>query len=566
MDGLQKINWSQIDTQNVPNEIKLELGSLIMPIDKIYAKNIVGFDGTTSGFTSVNGPVFITDITPVNINDNVTNKVRNSDGVVLDSCLTSTQNVIVHVLAMTGISNYIPKVTVNDIHVDLVGSTDKPLFTGQLQLTLNNIGSLIAKHEDGSSYKTVIFYDSPPQILSAQFSGNYPTGQIELKSGDTFNVTVTSDVPFNMIKLDNYGAFNEQTFSFVQTTNKTITGVITRRSDFTEFFGAKLKIRKPNDTFSETFTINGIDNGINGVYLNDLLPTIEISDIIYPNGQEALKDEETAEVVHNIENFDNVIYTCNEISTTEENTYDPNIIVYRTGGTYNITTPNFTITAYRIDNGGTTSKSYVVNIADELPTITISGATNRLISGGNDGTDPQYYTITINSNQNILEKPTMTSSGGKFKYDEWTYVNKKQYSNRLMIHDVMPRGNHYFNDITVKNLAGKIVTKDSEEYIIGGFVSRTVDVITDMGDNEGFGDRAIINVSVSDYDKLPSTLNWSFKQLPIKKLIGITEIFVNSWSIDQIKSNDNKTTIYILDDESTRTSSSKSTITINENY
>jgi len=506
--------------------------------------------------------IFITDIEPYLPDGNVFNKVTSSDGSVLESCATSTQDVIVKVLAVTGISNFKPNVTVNGEFVELSGNINDPnaVYTGSIRINLNNQPVVTAVHEDGSEFSTNIQYVEPPTITLAKFTGDYPTNQIELKQGDIFDIEASTDVEFNEIHVLDYGAFEGQVFYFDSTFTKTVSCVIADRGNYTNFYGAKIRIRDLNGTLSDIYTISGILDGVNGVFLNNTHPEINLLDIAYPIGQLGIKDNESAIVTYNMNNYDSVEYVTNEISIIDVS--NNQIEVIRTGGTYNVDTPNLTIIAHKNDNRSTTELNIIVNIADEEPIITIGGVENRLRSGGNDGSQIQKYQMTLNSNQIILGTPSMLATGGYFDFADWVMIDSSSFYNILSVHDSIFRGFYEFNNINIKNIAGKnakIILNTI--YEIGGFVSRTVNL--PLGEQV-----AIINVAVSDYSKLPNELNWSWNTLIKSENVGepLGVYTPDKYSINMILSPSNTTEIRILDIESINsyTGDDGTTITIEE--
>src|SRR5690606_38084308 len=88
--------------------------------------------------------------------------------------------------------------------------------------------SITVVHEDGANWSTIVDADEPAQILSAVFIGGYPGSQTELKAGDTFDVSIMTDVPITGVIIENYGAFTYDTF-VVSGTNVRITGTIADR-------------------------------------------------------------------------------------------------------------------------------------------------------------------------------------------------------------------------------------------------------------------------------------------------------------------------------------------------
>jgi len=534
--------------------------------------------GTNVG-TSVNGGVFIYDVKPTNIGNIPPQSFGiNADGIILDSFLTNTQDIRVYVYAVTGDKHFKPTVNVNGNNVaNLTRVSNGPLFTGYTNFIIPvNATGITATHEDGATHTTLVNWDSIPEVKSAYFSGltggTYQNGQTELKAGDTFGIFVSGNTPFTQIELLNSDAFTGQTFTFTSTTSAIISGKIASRTTGT--YGAKLKIKKSNGSTSLEHIITGTTNGVNILNLNDTQPTISSITIVYPGVQLALKDNEYANITHTIANANTVTYT--DPSTTEQleitgATITPVPVleitktVKRNSGDYNDSTTNFRITATKTSNGAVTVVDRVVNIANVSAKIDVSikdvngvTKTGRLRSGGNDNTTSQTYTVIITSpTQLLLEAPEMSVFDRKGTFlDSWSEQNatKKIYTRTLVIHDDDERGLHNFTFLKAKNLAGKITnTFEHSQYDIGGFVRRDNIPVKKADGTFAFGDRAIINVRVSNFDKLPNTLNWVVN-LPIKKPITTPSPVADAWTIDKVNNSlTNTTTFLILDTQKTGT-------------
>lgn len=518
----------------------------------------------------VNGGAFITDINPVS-SGNVGDKVYSSDGTVLDSCTTDTQNVTVSVLAITGNSNYKPNVWVKSQPVTLTANADKPLWNGSIDISLNSDSSVHALHEDGAEWYTDISYETPPQILSATFTGGYPGSQTQLKAGDTFDVSIVTDVDVDRIEFINSGAFTNIVIDITDSSNFVIQDVsIANRGTSTTTQPMFVRVRKPSGSWSSTY-ISSIDSSVDGtgiVSLNNSYPSVSINSIDYPSGQEALKAFESATVSNTVSNYDTISYTSptGELNITSSTSYQPSKTVTYTSGTYNISTPNFQISANRGANDATTTVSDVVYIANSPATLTVVNPASRFRSGGNDGTSIQNHTITIQSDQQLIADPSLAKDSGSTA--DWqtssTFTGgPTTFTNVLQVHDDDTKGTYSWGSIWGKNLAGVVTTSNSgaSSYVLGGFVVRTITV-------PAFGWQTNINVEVSDYSKLSSTgsgqtLAWSVKNLTTRSTLGdTTRPQAGVWSASATGTN--PTTINILDKSATDSASQASTYTIQE--
>ena len=506
--------------------------------------------------SNIHGGVFITDITPTGAG-NVGSKVTSSDGVVLESCVSDTTAITVSVLAITGHTNYKPVVTVNGLPVTLTAFSDKPLFTGSIAITLTGT-TVTAVHEDGATHVTTVTADVSPNIVSAVFTGGYPGSQTELKLGDTFNLHVVSSVPIIKIEVSDYGAYSSQNFT-VSGTDNTITGVIANRGTTVQSLGAKIRVQKSTGSWSSYYLTenDGSVDGTNLVKLNNLYPSLAIGTITYPGSQQALKNSETATVANTASSYNTIVYDSpnGDISIANTTTFENPKTVTRIGGSYNVSTNNFRVTANRSANNATTTVQGLVKIANTACTVNITTPYSRLQSGGNDGTSAQNYTITVTASQNLLQAPTLAAGMGTWQGSGFT-GSGTTWTRALQITDVMAKGSYSFSSLSAFNLAGIETTSinSGSTYTIGGFVARNITLAA-------FANEAAMNVAATDYTKV--TLSWSFKpSLTIRSPLNSTPPVVDNWCLVALSTN--PTTIRLLDTSATNSCSQASTITIQE--
>jgi hypothetical protein len=152
-----------------------------------------------------------------------------------------------------------------------------------------------------------------------------------------------------------------------------------------------------------------------------------------------------------------------------------------TSGTYNITNNNVRITGIKTSNDTSAYVDTCVYIANIAPIITLTGVHtgSRLRSGGNNGTSAQNYQVVINSDQRLLNTPTLTpaASAGTF-IGAWSSTNYgvgQVFARNIQIHDSITRGTYSFALSDATNLAGISTTTitSGDSYTVGGFVSRS---------------------------------------------------------------------------------------------
>jgi len=547
-------------------EIKAGAGVTISVSDNLIVIDVSG--GSSPSGPSIDGGVWITNITPSGTG-NVGDKIYSSDGAVLNSCLTDTSSLTVHVLALPGHTNYKPFVYIDGSTVTLSASDDKPIFTGTKNISYNFAdASVTVVHEDGANWSTIVDADTPAVIQSAVFIGGYPGVQTELKAGDTFDVSIMTDVSIVSVIVDNYGAFSGGTFA-VSGNNVRITATIADRGDSTQALGFRLRVVKSTGSTSANYLSadHGIIDGTHLVNLNDIYPTITWGTITYPGSQKAIKSTESAAIVNTVTQYDTLTYSSpnGELTVTSPTTYQsPKTVTYLSGG-YNIATNNLRIVANRAANNATSTSNMVIWIANTPATLSVGGYSARLRSGGNDETSAQSHTITITSSQRLLNAPTLVKdTGGTWLGTEFSWsASATAFTRSLQVHDNDTKGTYNWGAISGTNLAGIVTSTNSgsTQYILGGFVVRTISVAA-------FGWQSNINVAVSDYSKLSSSgtgqvLAWSVSNMNTRSTLGdVTRPQASVWSASATGTN--PTTINILDKSATDSTSKASSFTIQE--
>jgi hypothetical protein len=492
-----------IPTNNAPQGAKYMDKSVFPPITYVQIDLGVGSNWMPEGQgdKSVNGAVFITDIQPQDQLNNVGQKVFSSDGKVLDSALTNTDLVTISILSALGHTNYKPSVRVLGEAVLLAQDEDQSIWQGTIDIDLNGATEIIAEHEDGAIHIVNIVADTGAEIVLANFVGNYPNGQTELKENDTYSVEVNSDTEMTRIEVSAFGAAKAQVFNFASSTTTIIDIKIANQGDSPTLQGIKLRAMNANGSFGNEYNTSDFGNTeeIHVVNLNNQYPIGIIDAIEYPVGQVALKDSELAKVDLEGSGYDEILYDSpnGELIITDPTDFQPFKEVERVNGDYNIENKNIRITLTKSSNGAITVVEGIVQIANADPMISISEPASRLRSGGNNGTQAQNHEITLQSNQELIEVPVITAPHGTLQNSMQENGNKTNWTQDLRVHDTDQKGVFTFGLTTAKNLAGKTVNAltGNAEYELGGFVSRTIQA-------PAFQNELNLEVNVADTSKV----------------------------------------------------------------
>ena len=382
-------------------------------------------------------------------------------------------------------------------------------YAGTVAVTLPAAGPFAVKVQtpdgvEGAVDTVDVTYQAPPQLLSLHFTGAYPGAQTQLKAGDTFQLTGTTDVSANAVEIQNYGAMAVGVQTFVAGTTFTVTGVIADRGVTVQALSARVRARAPSGAYGPIRDTNVGGGGVDGVdviTLCNLYPTVLWgSPVTYPVSQGALKNTEQATAPFSVANADGVVFSSptGELSVTNPTVPEATKTVQRISGSYNDSTVNLRAVGTRNANAAVTTANTLVKIANVAATITVTEPAARLRSGGNNGTAAQDHTITITSNQEMWAAPSMAAApgGGVLQGSAWA-GGPKVYTRALRVHDNDAKGSYTWQSLSAVNLSGlptTAITGDAS-YVLGGFVPRNLVF-------PAFSQSTILNVPVVDYSKL----------------------------------------------------------------
>ena len=422
---------------------------------------------------------------------------------VIVSANTDTNNVTVTLFAEGGSTAYTPTVTITTTPAQAGGpiiatlvedGSDRRAFTATAALIISETMTITASSDtNATATMTITRAAAGPNIDTLTIGAivSPGVGQTEVRSGQQFNVSGRAQNATTQAEVILAGASAGVTALTVGAADsagtgwKTLTGVVTV-SGLTGAQTVTARARNALGTFGGNFTSS------NTITLNQTFPTIGARTITYPGGQSALKGSESATVASTITNFDTVLYTGVNLSIANPTTYAVNKTATRTGGTYSFGVNNYTISATRTANNATTTASSAVSIADAAPTaaITIVGNPTRLFSSPL-GTD---YTVTITSNQQLLNAPSLVASSGTWQ-GSWA-GSGTTWTRVLRIFDNSPKGAQTFSSLSLTGLAGvagSTITSGAS-YTVGGFAVRTITF-------PAFARFAPIGTSVVDFTK-----------------------------------------------------------------
>ena len=431
--------------------------------------------------SAATGGVFITDVNPTS-SGTVTSKVY-QDTSVLTSCSADTGNVTVSVLAFTGISHLMPRVTVNGTAISNFVLNAQMRWQGSAAIT-GSVTNIIATHEDGGTWTTTVTQAAGPSITAFHLTGGYPSGQTEVKVGDTFQITFATSIPSTQVEIQNTEAAQYSLQSISGSGPYTVSITVATRGAGT-FANQRVQIRclGNNGIWSSLIysDVSGSGDGSAYIQLNSDVPvisTITQSNITYPGSQKALKNSETATVANTITvptGTFSVAYSSGNGDLTPSNasTYETNKVVTRAGGSYNISTNNLTITATKVSNKAVTTYSSIVYIANAAHTVSITQPYARLRSGQT----PQVYAITLTATQQLLSAPSLNAlTSGQGTWSGSFTGSGTTWNRNMSVADTDSKGTFSYSGLSSTNLAGIVVSTITSggSYVLGGFTLRTL--------------------------------------------------------------------------------------------
>lgn len=443
------------------------------------------------------GFICITNVEPVNGLENVNKSQTSSDGIVLDGIITSTENVIVHILAISGSVSLMPEwVTIDGQTVTLQRHTTENLWIGSVQLS--SLGSVItAEHSEGSVHECSVTIQARPVVQSVEFTGAYPApGQTHYHYNEAVGIEITANSPIYEVQIVSpISAVQADLLTpgnndFVIGTTVNITAKTESTDNGPENASVWVRVKDSLGAWSNPFNSNATNQNtdhVSVIGIDSDEPNISIISIDYPDGQGAVKVDEQAEVLYSYAHTEELVVTSigNDLNIlTPAPSLNSQILVERNSSSptqYNISSNNFRITANKITNNTTSYVNGCVFIANQAPQITITGhhtvnASSRLRSSPAG----QPYALTVVSNQRLLNIPTLAAGvGGGSLGGSFTAVNSGNGQNftgrTIIVPDSANRGTYQFAISNVNGLAGLSTTTITSggNYTIGGFIARS---------------------------------------------------------------------------------------------
>jgi len=484
---IQDLNY----LRSVERDIKGDGYKWYTPIDP--TTTLSGLDERITAIGSVvdrQGWIYVTDLDGAGAGI-VSDKIyQDSGNTVIQSGTSDTQDLeldlkasypLVEVATMSGTTEF------NVQSYTLPRSGDGSHYTGTVSYTMLSDAPYAIKAEVttpdnndpscgiGACDNVVVEVDTPPELLTLFFTGGYPGSQTQLKAGDTYQISGTTDKPANAIRLLNVDAGISQTLTFTEGTSFTVTMTIANRGTSTQALPAHAEARNSSGGFGSTRTTDELGGAVDGtdlVNLNNLYPSFVDNGTTFPASQSAFKGVEVGSQSTTVNNGDTAAYTSphGDFTITSPGVLATvKTITCTNPGDYNDSATNYRIIANRAANDADATFNKQIEVADIAPTLIVTQPQTRLRADN----PAVAYLITATANQNIAGAPVIgipisgTWQGGAF------VGGAKVWTRTIDIVDGDATGIAAWTLTgTIENNAGTTSTNISGDENVGGFVSR----------------------------------------------------------------------------------------------
>ncbi len=427
------------------------------------------------------GSIFITDIVPQDEdNEEVSSKVfiDVAGQTVLASCITSSRDIIIT------IHSTFPMCKIEDTTFELDASTDTGHYSKSVNYTLRQdavdltVSMVLPNETLGTSYTTTLEIVAGPTLLTLHFLGGYPGSQTEVKEGDTFQLTGTTDVPCVAVRIADFGACVASIQTFPSTNTFVVTGTVDTTGYTTQALAASVQARNAAGAYGPVrlTNVDGSDDGYHTIKCNDTRPTFIDNGFTNESnpGALAFKGIEAGVQDTTVAAFDTIVYSSphGDFVIANDTTYEKiKDIACVNPGDYNDSNINFRITATRTANGYVSVFDKTIEVADIAPLLTVTQADSRLRS-------ENEHIITVISNQNLDTAPNLNIVvGGTWQGASFVATpngQKKIWTRSLLVENDDARGTSAWTQfVPATNQSGYNATITGN-CVIGGFESISV--------------------------------------------------------------------------------------------
>ena len=417
----------------------------------------IGLDG--GGLKS--SSIFVTNVQPANNRETVNLSTMRDHINIVDSFQTTTNNIVL-TIEFDGGSNYRGDYTANGVPFDNYQRLSGRYFRATVALSISSNESEI--DIVGNNGRTKVSYSFLSTLTVDAFDFNtssYPSGQTELKAGEEVEIFVKgSEAVDTIYTVDSEALLDRR---FVVNPKKSHTIKVPVKGQPKGSYNGKVKIRSAN-----TGAISNIKVSSNKVDLNNNYPSVSLVSIDYPDGQQALKDNESALLVIDTQGEDSI-----NISSSDFNTFlnGSEITAFLQDSGHSKDNSEINIAVTKSSNQATSSISPSVAIAHE-PTEWQPAPFKQIRTSPNT----TEKTINLSFNEDLLN--VSLSNIEEVTFNSLRENNASQWKLDIGVSDSNNHSNQrYTFDVLVSNLALRETTLTGE-FKIKGFFPRLYTVNT----------------------------------------------------------------------------------------
>lgn len=414
---------------------------------------------------------------------------------VLQSAVTDTENVRVHVLAQGGLFE-VPEVTVNGTAAGNWTPSSDNLFAGYADISVEESGTITVQSSTGYTSTVNLTVATEGPAISQATIGALPGTQTEAKQGDVVAVTgiVANDAVSIAVKVA--GAAQSGTVTGFGASDSAGAGFKTFTGTFTVGSGTGAQV--VTVIAKNALGTEGAETAsLNTIVLNQTKPTIGAISVNYPNGQSALRNGDVAQASSTITDADVVNYAFSAAGQTvaiqDPDSYTVSKDITLTSGTYSVAN-NYTITATKSSNGAVSTRTGSIKIANSEATaaISVQGNPTKLRTDA----DGETYTLVVTPSQTLNAAPNLTLAVGAW-VGSWTQAGNN-WTRTFKVADSDARGAAAVTG-KVTNLSN-LQSDVTGSFTIGGLIERTITF-------PAFARFAAIGAAVSDITKTRARYN-----------------------------------------------------------
>lgn len=430
---------------------------------------------------AVDAPLFIIDVTSAAgiVGDKTYAPGTTPANAVLQSCVTDSAQVRVHVATGAPSDAYSPQVLVNGVPATLAETSTARWFTGYADISLAEGGNdIVATNGSGSGTAEITLAADGPAVLSVEF-GDFPNDQSTMKGGDPISVTVLTATDATQV------TFSGAVTGTLVASGGVATGSVTAgagQGAVTSSVVARNALGTPGAPFTS-----------GALLLDQIRPTFSAAAVEYPNGQNGLQAGESARVTFTVSGETSLAYGGAGLTVElDPDDQDVRVVSHALEGYHAAT---LAVTAYKSSNGSSAVKNIPIVIATDAPTFSIGilGNPARLISLA-------VYEVRLTPSYPLLGAPSLDSPAGEW-VGAWQQGAGYWYST-LRITDASTRGAHEFTNAAGTGASGAIggAITAGAGFTVGGFATRTLTF-------PAFSRVAAIGTTVGDATKLAAQVN-----------------------------------------------------------